>query len=119
MTTTQTDPREVARTYFESWRAKDFDVLQSLLADEVTFVGPLGHAEGAEACRKGVEQLSKITTDIDVKQMCVDGADVLTWFELHTAVAEPTPVVNWSRVIDGKITRIRATFDSRVLQGAG
>lgn len=108
-------PKEVLAGYFDSWRAHDFDRLQSLLADDVTFVGPLGTAKGAESCRAGIEGLSQITTGIDIKKVCADGDDVMTWFELQTTVAPPTPVVNWSRVLDGRITRIRATFDSRVV----
>jgi hypothetical protein len=47
----------------------------------------------------------------------VDGPDVLTWFELRTATAGPLPVVNWSHVEDGRITRILVTFDPRPLLG--
>jgi hypothetical protein len=113
--TTETDPASVVTRYVETWRAKDFDGYQSLLADDVRFTGPLGHAEGVEACRRGIEQLAKITTDIVVEKMVVDGPDVLTWFQLHTTVAEPCAVVNWSRVEGGKISRIRVTFDPRPL----
>jgi ketosteroid isomerase-like protein len=116
MTTATTHPTDVMRSYFEAWRTGDFDRLQSLLGDEVTFAGPFGQATGPVECRQGIEGLSKITTNIDIQQMCADGEDVMTWFELHTSVAPPTPVVNWSRVRDGRIVRIRATFDSRVLR---
>ena len=115
MTTATTHPKDVMTSYFDSWRSRDFDLLESLLADEVTFAGPLGQANGPTECRQGIEGLSKITSGIDIQQMCADGSDVLTWFELRTTVAPPTPVVNWSRVVDGRIVRIRATFDSRVL----
>jgi hypothetical protein len=43
----------------------------------------------------------------------VDGPDVLTWFDLHTAAAKRMPTANWSHVEDGKITRIRVAFDPR------
>ena len=112
---TSTDPASVVTRYFDAWRAKEFDEYQSLLAGEVRFTGPLGRADGAESCRQGIEQLSKITTAVDIQKMAVDGADVLTWFDLHTSVAEPCPVVNWSHVENGKITRIRVTFDPRPL----
>jgi hypothetical protein len=56
-----------------------------------------------------------VMTDIDVKVMAVEGKDVMTWFELHSAVADPIPTVNWSHVEDGRITRIRVTFDPRPL----
>ena len=45
------------------------------------------------------------------------GPDVLTWFELRTAKVGPLAVVNWSRVEEGRITRIRVTFDPRPLLG--
>jgi hypothetical protein len=38
-------------------------------------------------------------------------------FALSTATAGPLPVVNWSHVEDGLITRIRVTFDPRPILG--
>jgi limonene-1,2-epoxide hydrolase len=113
---TTRDPREAARTYLDAWRAHDFDRLRTVLADDVTFRGPLGTAGNAEECLAGLRMMAdKIMTDIDVKVMAVDGPDVLTWFELHSEAADPIPTVNWSRVENGLITRIRVTFDPRPL----
>ena len=109
------DARRIAETYFTAWRDKDFDTYRSLLADGVSFDGPLATIDGADECRKGIEDMSRIVTDIVVQKMWVDGPDVLTWFDLHTSVAPPCPTVNWSRVENGRITRIRATFDPRPL----
>jgi len=106
---------DVVATYYEAWKTKDFAKLRSVLADDVTFVGPLGRANGAAECARGIEGLAQVTTDIVVQKRWVEGPDVLTWFELHTNVAPPMPVANWSHVEDGKITRIRATFDPRPL----
>ncbi len=113
------DVRRMAETYFDAWRSKRFDTLRSILADDVTFVGPLGTANNAEECVAGIAKLSEIVTDIDVKKVFTDGPDVLTWFELHTAVAPPCPVVNWSHVEHSKINRIRVTFDPRPLLQQG
>ncbi|SES47633.1 nuclear transport factor 2 family protein [Actinokineospora terrae] len=99
-------PEETVRTYFDSWNAKDFDRLQQILADDVTFQGPLGQANGAQECRKGIEGLSAIVTDAKVRHRFVDGPDVLTWFELHTTQAPPLQTANWSHVVDGEVTRI-------------
>ena len=41
-------------------------------------------------------------TDVEIEQIWVDGPDVITWYELHTNVAEPAPTANWSRVEDGR-----------------
>jgi hypothetical protein len=54
-----------------------------------------------------------------VAKQVADGPDVFTWFELHTTVAPPAPVVNWGDVDDGEIPRIRVTFDPReILAGS-
>jgi hypothetical protein len=109
------DAAAVVSIYFDAWKARDFARFQSVLADDVSFVGPLGTADGAEECREGIEHLSVITTDIVIVKRFVDGGDVLTWFDLHTTVAPPAPVANWSHVEGGQITRIRVTFDTRPL----
>ena len=36
---------------------------------------------------------------------------------LRTATAGPMAIVNWSHVEDGRITRIRVTFDPRPMLG--
>lgn len=114
----EVDPRDAARTYFDAWRARDFDRLRTVLASDVTFRGPLGSADNADEAIAGLRGMAeKVMTDIDVKVMAVDGPEVVTWFELHSAVADPIPTVNWSHVEDGLITRIRVTFDPRPLLG--
>ena len=37
--------------------------------------------------------------------------------ELRTATAGPIAIVNWSHAADGRITRIRVTFDPRPMLG--
>jgi hypothetical protein len=59
-----------------------------------------------------------ILRDVVVLKRFLDGPDVLTWFELHTAVAPPAPTANWMHVEDGRITAIRVTFDPRELLAA-
>jgi hypothetical protein len=50
-----------------------------------------------------------------IQKIWVDGPDVLTWLQLHTTVAPETPVANWCRAEDGKITRVRVALDPRGL----
>ena len=114
------DNGEIARTYFRAWKDRDFDALRGILADNVTFRGPLGTADGAEECLRGLRGLAQIITDINVQHVFVDGQDVLTWYDLRTrVVAPPTPTANWSHIENGKITTIRATFDPRQIVGGG
>jgi hypothetical protein len=113
------DPGAVAATYFEAWKAGDWTRLRSVLADDVTFRGPLASIEGADTCLEGLRTMAQIMTDIVVHKRFVDGPDVLTWFDLHTSVADPAPTANWSHVEDGAITAIQVTFDARPLAPPG
>ena len=107
------DPRTVAETYFRAWKDRDFTTLRGVLADDVTFAGPLATLDNADDCVKGLEGMSQILDDIVVQHVFVDGPDVLTWFDLHTTVAPPAPTANWQHVEDGRITAIRVAFDPR------
>ena len=114
------DMKAIARTYFDAWRSRDFDRLRTILADDATFRGVLGNADGADALIAGLRGMAEnIMTDIDVQVMATDGPDVLTWFDLHNRIADPIPTVNWSHVENGRITRIRVTFDPRPLLKKG
>ncbi len=109
------DAAKVATTYFDAWKVNDFDTMESLVADEVTFVGPLAQLEGAADYIEGIKGMSQIKSDIVVQKVFVEGPDVLTWFDLYTTVASPVPVANWLHVEDGKITSLRVAFDAREL----
>ena len=52
---------------------------------------------------------------VEVVTMVADGPDVITWFEMHVPRADPLPIANWAQVHDGKIHRVRVTFDPRPL----
>jgi hypothetical protein len=111
---------DVADTYLQAWRSGDFDTLRTTLADDATFDGPLGQARSADECITGLQNMSKIMTDIVVRKTWADGNDVVTWFDLHTADTDPLPTVNWRHIENGKITSIVVTFDPRPLtEGPG
>jgi ketosteroid isomerase-like protein len=112
-------PADVAATYLQAWRAGDFDTLRTVLADDATFDGPFGQARNADDCVIGLRGLSTVLTDIVVRKTVVDGDDVMTWLDLHTADTEPLPTVNWRHVDNGKITSVRVTFDPRPLTEPG
>lgn len=105
----------VAATYFDAWKSNDIERARPLLADDVSFVGALGSTQGAAETLSGLGGMFAMTEHVEVVKRWVDGADVLTWFELRTATAGPLAIVNWSHVEAGKITRIKVTFDPRPL----
>ncbi len=112
------DSSRIVSSYFDAWRAHDPGALRALLADDATFTGPLGHSDNADDYAEAIGRMLSITTDIVIEKMIADDGDVLTWFELHTSVAPPAAVANWSRIEDGKIVRVRATFDPRPIIAA-
>ena len=112
-----TDSRTIAATYFRAWKERDFTTLRGILADDVTFRGPLATLDNADDCVKGLTGMAEILADIVVRHVFVDGPDVLTWFDLHTTVAPPAPTANWQHIEDGRITSIDVTFDPRPLTG--
>lgn len=105
------DTERVEAAYFSAWKARDFEALKSVLADDVTYDGPQGHLDGPDAYAGFMERLSQTMTGIVVLKRFVTGSDVLTWFDLHTSVAPPRPTANWSHVENGKISWVRVTFD--------
>jgi ketosteroid isomerase-like protein len=113
-----TTPAEISEEYFTAWQKGDFDTLRGLLADDVDFVGTLGRASGAEECLNGLRGMGQVLERIEVHARVADGTDVITWFDLHAKGAAPTPTANWTHVENGKITRIRVTFDPRGILAA-
>src|SRR5690242_17617646 len=108
-----TDPRAVVESYFNAWKTNDFPTMRSVLDDRVDFAGPIDHFDTADAYQQAIRGLSQMKTDIVVRKTFVDGPDVLTWYDLHTRVAPPMPVAEWSHVEGAKITMVRVVFDPR------
>jgi hypothetical protein len=108
-------PAEVAAAYFDAWTRNDIAAVRPLLHPDVDFAGALGSTHGMADTLQGLGGMFAMTERVEVIKRWVDGPDVLSWFELRTSGVGPIPVVNWSHVEDGRITRIRVTFDPRPL----
>jgi hypothetical protein len=109
---------ELATRYFTAWQARDEQALSEILAENVTFRGPLGTANGRTECIAGLMGMLGIVTAIEVQARVADDHDVITWFDLRTTAAAPEPTANRSHAEDGQITRIRVAFDPRGIVGA-
>jgi hypothetical protein len=98
MTVEQTNAtRTAAQTYFESWRARDFGTLRTVLAPEVEFAGVFGTANGIDECVAGLKGMAdSIMVDLVLHARVADGNDVITWFDLIAPNIEPIPTANWS-----------------------
>lgn len=109
------NPAVLAARYADAWQAQDWPALRALLADDVTFRGPLGSADDADSCITGLQHMAQVLDHLKVHARASHGSDVLTWFDLHSTVAPPAPTANWTRVENGRITQIRVAFDPRAL----
>jgi hypothetical protein len=109
------DTKTIAQTYFDSWNTREFDRLRPHLTDDVTFSGPMGTASGADDYVRSLAGFAEMLDGVRVLRMVAEGDDVLTWFELVPKGGDPIPVVNWSTFVDGRIARVRVTFDPRPL----
>jgi ketosteroid isomerase-like protein len=92
----RTDAQSVATSCLDAWTTGDFAKTRALLADDVTFVGPLATTEGIDEYMRGIEGMAKI----------VERANV-------------TRTAGWYLVRDGEITSVRAYFDPRPLTPSG
>ena len=113
-----TDPRSVVESYFNAWKTNDFTTMRSVLADKLDFAGPIDRFDNADAYQKAIQGLSQMKTDIVVHKTFVDGPDVVTWYDLHTRIAPPALVAEWSHVENGKVTMVRVVFDARPFSAA-
>jgi ketosteroid isomerase-like protein len=111
-----TDATSIARSCLEAWTTGDFAKTRSLLADDVTFVGPLAATEGVDEYMRGIEGMAKIVEGVEVVQVIADGDDACIIYDLITSTPPATlPTAGWYHVRDGKITSVRAYFDARPL----
>jgi len=112
------DAHGVVEAYFNAWKNNDFALMRSVLDDKLDFAGPIDRFDNADAYQRAIQGLSQIKTDIVVHKTFVDGPDVVTWYDLHTRIAPPAPVAEWSHVEGGKITMVRVVFDARPFAAA-
>jgi len=101
----------VAIANFDAWQARDLDRFRALLADNVTWEGPTWRAGNADECVAAFRRASGVVTRVAIQHLGVDGADPVTWFQVHRGTDPPRPVANWMHVESGVVTRVRATVD--------
>jgi hypothetical protein len=103
--------REIAIAYFDAWKARDANRFRALLTDDATWEGPTWRAANADQIMVAFHQASARVTQVDIQHIWADGDDALTWIEILSNNAPPTPVANWTQVKSDRIAHIRATSD--------
>jgi ketosteroid isomerase-like protein len=112
----QEDPKIVASRCLAAWSSGDLETTRSLLSEGVTFVGPLGSTEGADAYIEGIKGMVKIVESANQREMFGEGEDVCIIYDLVTKnPSANVPTAGWYKVRDGEIISVRAFFDPRPL----
>ena len=106
---------EVATKCLEAWSSGDFATARTLLRDDVTFVGPLGSGGGVESYMNSLVDLSHHVASAEPIKVVVDGDDACIIYDLVTDAGGSVPTSDWYHVQDGKISSVRAYFDTRAL----
>jgi hypothetical protein len=113
VTVSRTDAEFIATDCLHAWTAGDFATARSLLQEDVSFVGPLGSADGIDAYMSALQDLAKFVRGADQKKVIVEGDDVCVIYDLVVVSAPPVPTAVWYHLRDGKIDSVRAFFDAR------
>jgi ketosteroid isomerase-like protein len=107
------DAAQVVEDFFDAWTSKDFARARSLLADDVSFEGPIDRFSDADRYVASLRQLSGIVTGAEKQKVFVDGDDVCVIYDLKTAPIPNSRTCEWCRVRDGKIASVSVVFDAR------
>ncbi|MFP5022382.1 nuclear transport factor 2 family protein [Pseudonocardia phyllosphaerae] len=108
---------QIADRFHTALTSGDAAALTDLVADDVTFTGPLAQTSGSDETVKGLADMGAVTTSDDVDVRLADDENALIWATLKTRFSGPTPTATWLTVADGKITAIRTVFDARGAEG--
>ena len=110
----ETNPKNVATRCLAAWSTGDFVTTRALLDDGVTFTGPLGATDGADAYIEGIKGMAKIVERVDQHSVFGEGEDVCVIYDLITTQPQArVPTAGWYQVRAGRITSVRAFFDAR------
>ena len=84
---------------------------------EITFAGPFGIAEGADAYLDGLRKFrARGVQTVEIRSVFQEGEEACVIYDLVTnSPAGTIPSAGWYHLRDGKIVSVRAFFDARLL----
>ena len=111
------DATSIVTGCLEAWTSGDFDTARSLIDDDISFAGPFGTAQGADAYMSGLRRFrQRGVRSAVVHKVFRDGDDVCVIYDIAVSTAAgDVPTAGWYQVREGKISSVRAFFDARPL----
>jgi limonene-1,2-epoxide hydrolase len=110
------DAREIVATFQQAMGRGDFVAARTLLRDDISFRGPIGAFDSADALMEALKKLQRFIERVEIKKIFADGDEVCVLFALVTNTPGGTVLVaEWYCVEGGRIAMMRAMFDARPL----
>jgi hypothetical protein len=106
--------KETVIAFESALEKKDYASARKLLADDLSFRGPIDTFDNADAYLGALERLGKIVERIEVLKVFAEGDEVAVFCDLHFRAPLPKAfVAEWYTVKGSKIQRARVVFDAR------
>lgn len=107
-------PAQVVETYLKAIEQGDFDAARSCLAASFSYQGPTASFNNPESFIENIWHVGQILHHIEIRKTFVEDNDVCTIMNFHVYLDErrSVPVVQWSKIEDGKIAAIEVFFDA-------
>jgi hypothetical protein len=111
-------PAKIVNRYLDALTSSDLDGAASVLADDFTFLGPMGFViSGRDAFLAQTAGKYDHARGYTMLRQWADEHDVCSIYELAvetTASATSILMAEWSTVHDGRLTSSRLVFDTSV-----
>lgn len=108
-------PQQVVDGYLNAIESRDFELARTYLADRgFSYRSVINSFDDADAFMADIWRVGPVMDGIERRRTFVDGDEVCTIlnFRIRMDRVQITPVVQLSRVVDGKIVSIEAFFDA-------
>lgn len=114
--------KDVVDRFYEVTNSRRAQDLRALVADDVTFDGPLMQSTGAKGYVAMNEQLLGFHAGTRMLRQFESGEDVCSIYEMDMSTPAggsiSVTIADWIRVTDGKIASQRIYFDPRAFADA-
>ncbi|SEO03500.1 SnoaL-like domain-containing protein [Mucilaginibacter gossypiicola] len=102
---------DVVLSFVKALNDEDFVTARNCAADDLKFIGVLGHRDSADAYFADMQHMK---LKYDIKRVFSDGDDVCIFYDIDMGRATIFSC-GWYHVADGKVNSIRVIFDPRPL----
>ena len=107
----QTVLESVARRYLAAVGNKELRTVETLLAPDVSFVGPAMTITGAEQVLAALRRIGAIHVRNDIRRVFVDGDEVCVIYDFVTDTLGVVPTIEWLRIENGRIRSVQLYYD--------